>query len=73
MNGLLLRSSSRGGKAEIILANKVPPRIGPFAVLPGLKYIGVSNIGTTIFDLDSARAHGVTITNVLAYSTMSVA
>lgn len=60
-------------EAEIILTNKVPFRVEHFAALPALKYIGVTATGTNIVDLDAARAHGVTVTNVPGYSTMSVA
>lgn len=64
---------ARIGEAEIVLTNKVPFDADRFAALPALKYVGVTATGYNIIDLEAARRHGVTVTNVPAYSTSSVA
>ncbi len=63
----------RAAEAEIVLTNKVPLSRETIASLPHLKYIGVMATGTNIVDLKAASEHGVTVTNVPGYSTMSVA
>lgn len=59
--------------AEILLTNKVV--LGPeqLAELPQLRYIGVLATGYNVIDVEAARRHNVTVTNVPAYSTASVA
>ncbi|ORJ57144.1 D-2-hydroxyacid dehydrogenase [Geothermobacter hydrogeniphilus] len=64
---------SRIGDAEIVLTNKVTFDRARFAALPNLRYVGVTATGYNIIDLEAAREHGVTVTNVPAYSTASVA
>lgn len=59
--------------AEIILTNKVPFNASDFDQLPSLKYIGVLATGYNIIDTEAAKAHGVVVTNIPAYSTNSVA
>lgn len=59
--------------AEIILTNKVPFNASDFDQLPSLKYIGVLATGYNIIDIEAAKAHGVVVTNIPAYSTNSVA
>lgn len=59
--------------ADAILTNKVVFTADTFMQLPRLKYIGVLATGYNIIDLAAARAHGVVVTNVPAYSTDSVA
>jgi len=59
--------------AEIILTNKVPFSAADFDQLPNLKYIGVLATGYNIIDTEAAKAHGVVVTNIPAYSTNSVA
>ncbi|MEM1212832.1 MAG: D-2-hydroxyacid dehydrogenase [Planctomycetota bacterium] len=59
--------------AELVLTNKVPFTADTLAQLPSLKYIGVTATGVNVIDLEAAKAHGVTVTNVPAYSTASVA
>ena len=61
------------GDAEVVFDNKVIFDAKTFDQLPNLKYIGVCATGYNVIDLDAARAHGVTVTNVPAYSTESVA
>lgn len=59
--------------AEVLLTNKVPIPAEAFAELPHLKLISVLATGYNIVDLTAAQAHGVTVCNVPAYSSASVA
>jgi len=59
--------------ADIVLGNKAVFGETEFARLPKLRYIGVQATGFNVVDIESARRHGVTVTNVPAYSTPSVA
>ncbi len=61
------------GDAEVVFANKIIFDEETFNRLPNLKYIGICATGYNVVDLDAARRHGVTVTNVPAYSTESVA
>ncbi len=58
---------------EIVLTNKVPFTADTIAALPGLRYIGVLATGYNIVDTAAAARAGVIVTNIPAYSTMSVA
>lgn len=62
----------RTASAEIILTNKVIFNEDVISHLPHLKYIGVLSTGYNVIDLNSAARHGVTVTNIPAYSTDSV-
>lgn len=64
---------SRCQGAEIVLTNKVPFQAGTLAQLPDLKMIGVMATGYNIIDCEAARQHGITVCNIPAYSTASVA
>lgn len=59
--------------ADIALTNKVFIGADEIAQLPKLKYIGVNATGYNVVDLDAAHRRGIVVTNVPAYSTMSVA
>jgi len=59
--------------AEILLTNKTPLRKSTINTLTGLRYIGVLATGFNIIDIDTARERKIPVTNVPAYSTMSVA
>lgn len=59
--------------APIALTNKTLIGKAVFEACPTLKYVGVLATGVNVVDLDAARAHGVTVTNVPGYSTPSVA
>ena len=61
------------GDAEVVYSNKVIFDEETFDRLPRLKYIGVCATGYNVIDLSAAARHGVTVTNVPAYSTESVA
>lgn len=63
----------RIGRAGIALTNKTPIGKGVFEACPDLKYVGVLATGVNVVDLDAARAHSVTVTNIPGYSTPSVA
>ena len=63
----------RAREADIVLTNKVVIDAEVMAELPRLKYIGVLATGYNVVDIDAARARGITVTNIPAYSTMSVA
>lgn len=63
----------RAKDAEIVLTNKVCLRRQEMEQLPCLKYIGVLATGFNVVDIDAASEHGIVVTNVPAYSTMSVA
>lgn len=59
--------------ADIALTNKVFIGADEIAQLPKLKYIGVNATGYNVVDLDAAHRRGIVVTDVPAYSTMSVA
>ncbi|HEX2927043.1 MAG TPA: D-2-hydroxyacid dehydrogenase [Ruminiclostridium sp.] len=59
--------------AEIVLTNKVILTRGVLEKTPSVKYIGVMATGYNVVDTDAARELGITVTNVPAYSTNSVA
>ena len=63
----------RARHADIVLTNKVCLRKQELEQLPGLKYIGVLATGYNVVDMEAARERGIIVTNVPAYSTMSVA
>ena len=63
----------RAKDAHIVLTNKVCLGKAEIAQLPALKYIGVLATGYNVVDIDAAKAHGIIVTNVPAYSTDSVA
>jgi glycerate dehydrogenase len=63
----------RAAEGEILLTNKTVLNADTIRSLPQLKYIGVLATGTNVVDLPAARARGVPVTNVPAYSTASVA
>lgn len=55
------------------LTNKTPLSQATLARLPGLAYIGVLATGYNVVDVEAAKAHGITVTNVPTYGTDSVA
>jgi glycerate dehydrogenase len=64
---------SRSKDADIILINKVLITDDIMAQLPRLKYIGVLATGYNVVDVEAARRRHIVVTNIPAYSTMSVA
>lgn len=63
----------RAKDADIILINKVKITDEVMAQLPRLKYIGVLATGYNVVDIDAAHRRNITVTNIPAYSTESVA
>ena len=63
----------RAQDADIIITNKVTIDDALMARLPRLKYIGVLATGYNIIDINAAHSRGITVTNIPAYSTDSVA
>ena len=59
--------------SDAVFLNKIQITKEIFNACPKLKYIGVLATGYNVIDLDAAREHGVTVTNIPAYSTDSVA
>ncbi|MCM1147592.1 MAG: D-2-hydroxyacid dehydrogenase [Bacteroidales bacterium] len=65
--------AERAADAEIVLTNKVVIGKKEIDALPRLEYIGVMATGYDVVDYRYAREKGITVTNVPAYSTSSVA
>ena len=65
--------AERCAGAEAIVTNKVVISKDVIDALPDLRYIGLASTGTNVVDLPAARARGIAVTNVPAYSTESVA
>jgi len=63
----------RCADAQLLLTNKTPLNADILSSLPSVKYVGVLATGYNVIDTDAARAHGILVTNVPAYSTSSVA
>jgi glycerate dehydrogenase len=63
----------RAAGAEVVLTNKVVLGSEQLAQLPQLRYIGVLATGYNVVDVEAARQRNITVTNVPAYSTASVA
>ena len=63
----------RAKEADALLTNKVVLGEKEFARLPHLRYVGVQATGYNVVDVEAARRYGITVTNIPAYSTASVA
>jgi glycerate dehydrogenase len=63
----------RCADAEVVLTNKTVLDAEMLRSLPKLKYIGVCATGYNVVDVAAARELGITVTNVPAYSSASVA
>ena len=63
----------RSKGSEAILTNKTVINGEMLRKLPGLKYIGVLATGYNVVDVAEAGRLGIVVTNIPAYSTMSVA
>ena len=64
---------ARSRDAQALITNKVVLNKDILNQLPRLRYIGVSATGYNIVDVATAKAKGITVTNVPSYATMSVA
>ena len=58
---------------EIVITNKMVFTDDMMNQLPELRYIGVGATGYNVIDLKAAKAHGIIVSNIPAYSTDSVA
>ena len=63
----------RSEGAEVLITNKTLITAENMTELPNLKYIGVLATGYNVVDIDAAKARGIVVTNIPAYSTNSVA
>jgi glycerate dehydrogenase len=63
----------RAADATILLTNKAEITRNHIQNLPTLKYIGITATGANIVDLTAARERAISVTNVPAYGTSSVA
>ena len=63
----------RASEADALLINKVVLGEQQMSQLPRLRYIGVQATGYNVVDVQAARRYGITVTNIPAYSTCSVA
>ncbi len=59
--------------ADTVLINKIHMSREVMDALPSLRYIGVTATGYNVVDIEAACERGIVVTNVPAYSTMSVA
>lgn len=63
----------RAKDSDAIFTNKVIINSEIIAQLPKLKFIGVLATGYNVVDIEAANKKGITVTNIPAYSTTSVA
>lgn len=63
----------RAKNADAVFTNKVILNREIIGQLPRLKFIGVLATGYNVVDIDAAAKAGITVTNIPAYSTDSVA
>ena len=63
----------RSAGADALIINKTLLDAELLSAMSGVKYIGLLSTGTNAVDLEAAHKLGITVTNVPAYSTMSVA
>ncbi len=63
----------RAKYADAVYTNKVILNLEILEQLPTLKFIGVLATGYNVVDIDAAKRAGITVTNIPAYSTESVA
>jgi glycerate dehydrogenase len=62
----------RIGRAEAVITNKTPVSRAAFDACPGVRYVGVLATGYNIVDMEAAKEHGVTVTNIPTYGTAAV-
>ena len=65
--------AARIGDAPIVLTNKARITREVMDACPQMKYIGVLATGYNVVDIPAAKARGIVVTNVPAYSTQAVA
>lgn len=64
---------ARAAESEAILTNKTVIDREVIEKLPKLRYIGVLATGYNVVDVEAAKERGISVTNIPAYSTASVA
>ncbi len=64
---------NRIGNSDAIFLNKIQINEKVLSACPNLKYIGVLATGYNVIDLEAAKRHNITVTNIPSYSTDSVA
>lgn len=64
---------ARIGNAPIVITNKTLITESIFAACPQIRYVGVLATGFNVVDIAAAKARGIVVTNVPAYSTQAVA
>ncbi|MCL2015687.1 MAG: D-2-hydroxyacid dehydrogenase [Defluviitaleaceae bacterium] len=64
---------ARSAGADVLFTNKTVLTAEHFDALPTVKYVGIFATGYNVVDTAAAAKKGVTVTNVPAYSTYSVA
>jgi glycerate dehydrogenase len=67
------QTAARIGPADVVLTNKVVIDTPVLDACPGIRYIGILATGVNVVDLAEAARRGISVTNIPAYSTMSVA
>lgn len=65
--------AGRAAGSQVLLTNKTVLDRTALQSLPELKYVGVLATGYNVVDVEAAKELGITVTNIPAYSTMSVA
>lgn len=65
--------AARAKDADAVLTNKTVLTADTLRSLPRLRYVGVLATGYNVVDTAAARECGITVTNIPAYSTASVA
>jgi glycerate dehydrogenase len=63
----------RIGDAQAVYTSKVPIDREVMEACPNLEYVGALATGYNVIDVDTAKARGITVTNVPKYSTPAVA
>ena len=63
----------RIGNSDAVFLNKIQITEEILSACPNLKYIGVLATGYNVIDIQAAKRHNITVTNIPAYSTDSVA
>lgn len=67
------KTVERSKEAQAVFTNKVAFDREIIAQLPDLKFIGVLATGVNVIDIEAAKKAGITVSNIPAYSTDSVA
>ena len=63
----------RIGDAEVVYTNKTPINRATIEACPNLRYVGVLATGYNVVDVQAAKDHGISVTNIPSYGTDAVA